>query len=351
MTGEEHHSSGQISLMALGSILIRDRWRIARWAILGGLLVAASVLFRPALYRATASFIPQGTDPDRQGLLRLAGQFGVSLAEGNQGFSPEFYAELLGSRVLLLGIVRDTVHVEELEGQRVAFLDLLEVRDEEEGLREEVGLERLRELIRVSVGRNTNIVTLSVDTRWQSVSLAIASSLVEGVNRFNQRTRQEQAATEREFVEERLALAAAELREAEDRLEEFLRGNRQYASSPELSFERDRLQREVAMRQQVYTSLTESYEEVRIREVRDTPVIMLVQPPSVPATPEPRRRLILGVFGLVLGGFIGVLISLASEMITRRRREGDQDTEEFLSSLTDLRESLRESFRRVQNRS
>jgi len=90
-------------------------------------------------------------------------------------------------------------------------------------------------------------------------------------------TRQSQAAAERGFTEERMAEAQEELRAAENELQRFLQNNRQFQNSPELVFQHDRLQRRVAMRQQVYTSLVQSYEQARIDEVPNTPVITVVE--------------------------------------------------------------------------
>src|SRR3954465_2381204 len=87
---------GEISLFALGTTLLRNRWRIVRWMAVGGLVAAVFALFKPALYVASASFLPQGaTDPSRSGLASLAGQFGVTLPTANQSLSPEVYARLL----------------------------------------------------------------------------------------------------------------------------------------------------------------------------------------------------------------------------------------------------------------
>jgi uncharacterized protein involved in exopolysaccharide biosynthesis len=173
---------------------------------------------------------------------------------------------------------------------------------------------------------------------------------VDGINDFNRRTRQGQASTERKFVESRLAVEASVLRAAEDRLEAFLRNNRQWAGSPDLTFQHDRLQREVLMQQQVFTSLTQSFEEVSIREVRDTPVITVVESPSHPVRPEPRYRAVGVLLGAVLGTMIGALVAFISEALARRRTGMNSDADEFVKALGEFKNELLGRFRRIFRR-
>jgi uncharacterized protein involved in exopolysaccharide biosynthesis len=303
---------------------------------------------KPALYLASASFIPQGADPGRSGLANLAGQFGVVLPSSSQSLSPDFYARLLRSRELLLPIVSDTFAVPEIQKPRIAFLDLIEIKDQPSKRREEKGIRELTKLISATVSKTTGVVEFSVATRWPNVSLAIARKLLSGVDDFNRRTRQEQAAAERKFVEGRLVVAGEDLRAAEDRLEEFLRNNRQFASSPDLSFQRDRLLRNVSLKQQVFTSLTQSYEEVRIREVRDTPVITVIESPAVPTVPEPRGRIVRILLGLLLGGLIGSLFAFMSETMARRRHAGDPTADEFVGALHQMKGDMLGRVKRMR---
>ena len=121
---------------------------------------------------------------------------------------PDFYSSLLTSRVLLTPIARDTFVVQERGGRRIAFLDLFKIDGNSATRRVEEGVRQLQTIVKPSIVRTTGVVEVSVATEWRSVSLAIANDLLTGVNEFNQRTRQGQAAEERKFVEGRLALAA-----------------------------------------------------------------------------------------------------------------------------------------------
>lgn len=339
-------------MLEVGAVLLRRRWHIVRFMFLGAVVAGLWGLSRSQEYVAWASFAPTGVDQSRSGLASLAGQFGVALPTGSQSLSPEFYASLLQSRSLLLPIVRDTFLVEDLGGRRVALLDLFEIGTDAQtlGVREDRGVTRIRKMITAATVKSTGVVTLSVATRWRDVSLAIATKLLNGVNDFNQRTRHEQAAAERKFIEARLALAGQDLRSAEERLRGFLEHNRAISNAPDLVLERDRIQRDVTLRQQVFTSLTQSYEDARLREVRDTPVLTIVEAPSVRAEPEPRGRLKLLILGTALGGIVAAVSALMSEMATRRRGDAQADAEEFVAALREAKGDVLRPVRWVGTR-
>jgi hypothetical protein len=191
----------------------------------------------------------------------------------------------------------------------------------------------LRSMVSVSVARTTGVVEVGVSSKWRSVSLAIARALIDHVNDYNRRTRQQQASSERKFVESRLTVANSDLREAEGRLEQFEQSNRDYARSPSLSLQRDRLSRDVLLRQQVYTSLNQAYEDARIREVRDTPVISMFEEPYVPTHPDPRGRVRRLIVGVLAGAVVGATLALISAAVSRRRKSGDEEAAKLVATL------------------
>ena len=335
----------EISLFALATAVVERRWRVIGWMIFGAAIATAWVLARPAEYTATASFVTQGGDAGRSNLAALAGQFGVSVPAGNSSTSPELYVNLMKSRVILERTLRDTFVVQEMGGRHVAVLDILGIPSSPRSQREEVGVRKLSSWVTASLVKTTGVVTVEVRTAWPSVSLAIASQLIERINEFNQYTRQTQAAAERKFIERRWGLASQDLRQAEDRLEYFLRGNRESSSAPQLVAARERLQRDVVQKQQLYSSLTQSLEEVRIREVRDTPVITVLEPPAVSTVPQSKQRRLKIIAGLILGGLFGVMITLVGDAMNRRRRDGDLEIERFMETIADAKDEILHSVR------
>jgi uncharacterized protein involved in exopolysaccharide biosynthesis len=351
MTTAAEWRDEEISLFAVGNTLLRNRWRIVRWMVLGGIIAGAAVITRKQVFKATASFIPEaGASQPTSSLASLAGQFGVSLSSTSGSQSPDFYIELLQSHTLLKRFLADTFTVQEMGGRRVAFNDLFEIKGESAVAREDNGVDALRGMVTTDITKPTGIVEVSVTTRWPSVSVAIAADLVSAVNDFNNRSRQSQAAAEQKFVEQRISVASSELLAAENRMQAFLEANREIGNSPQLTFEKDRIQREVLLRQQVYSTLMQSYEDVRMRAVRDTPVITPFEAPVLPLRAEARGRLKMGLLGMFLGALIGIALTFISEMFARSRTAMNPDANDFVVTLQEVKGEMLRPVRWVAGR-
>jgi len=177
------------------------------------------------------------------------------------------------------------------------------------------------------------------------VAQQIASHLLEELNRFNLQTRQSQAAAERLFTENRLSEIETQLRAAEDALQRFLERNRDYRNSPLLQFQHDRLERDVQMRQQVYTTLAQAFEEAKIEEVRDTPVLTVIEPPSIALEPDHRGLLIGAVLAIIGALFLSSLWIVGLEFLRLTQAPYEDELRRFAvlkrEALADLRNPLR----------
>lgn len=346
---EADREAEEISLLELVNVLLRHRWKVLGLPVVAALVVVGFTVLSPPSYTADASFMPQlGTGGGQ--LSRLSGvasQFGIDVPSGEAGASPQFYADLVTSRRILSSAVgTEYVVVREGDTIRGDLVEIWEIEAETEARAREAAIGALEERISVSTGTETGMVELSVTTGSPVLSKQVADRLIELVNQFNLEVRQSQAAAQAEFVGERLEKARAELRAAEDSLERFLENNRRFQNSPTLRFEHQRLQRRVSLKEQVVSSLATRYEEAQINEVRNTPVITVVTPPDLPATPDPDRLPLKGVLGLLLGGMVGVFWAFGAEFGRSAREEGREDYREFRS----LREEAARDLRRVGRR-
>jgi uncharacterized protein involved in exopolysaccharide biosynthesis len=332
-----HNEDDEISLMAVGSLLLRWRRMIIALSLIGAVLGLAAGLLSTRVYISAATFIPQGSENGAtSGLALAASQFGIRVPTAGGGWGPPIYVELMHSRTLLEPIALDTVVVTERGGQRAALMDLLEVKAPTAAQRTGRAVSALRNLVTATEDKKLGAVKVTVTTRWPSVSLMLVERLVRGVNQFNLETRKSQATAERQFVEARAGEAERALREMEDRLQAFLQRNRAISSSPELGFERDRLQREVALRQQVYTTLVQNQEEARIREVRDTPVITVLEDPRLPVISESRGTMKKIILGALVGGFIGMAIAFIANAMIAARRDSSEEAQEFFQLVKEI---------------
>lgn len=321
--GPGRGQDGGIHPLEVLAVALRGRRLILVTALIGAVLGVLAARLPPPVFRANGAFTPQ--ESSNQSLSRLAGlagQLGVTVPGAGTTESPEFYQELLGRRAILEPVLASRYETGEQVG---SLLELAEIPGETRAERLDRGLEWFREsALDASVNRNTGVVAFSVETRWPDVSVAAARRILEELQRFNLETRQSQAQAERTFLQARLEEAEVELREAEAGLQVFLQQNRQFANSPELQFRHDRLQRQVTLRQQVYSGLLEAYEQARIQEVRNTPVITVVEEPVRPPRREARGTVAKTLTGLLLGAGLGlclVLFRTATGAVGGRERD------------------------------
>ncbi len=308
---------------------------IVSFALFGAVLALAWGLLTPRHYMSSATFVPQASEAESvSSLAAAASQLGIGLPATGNAWGPPVYAELLESSPLLTAIAADTFVVAEDQGQRRALTDLLKIDGPTPALRLDRAVHALqKDVLAVSTDKNTNSTKVTVTTRWPSVSLALAQELLKAVAQFNLETRRSQAKAEREFVETQVKDAEHNLRTAEDTLQGFLELNRSVTGSPRLEFARDRLQREVGMRQTVYTTLMQSLQQARIREIRDTPVITMLEAPQLPIAAVSRYLAVKILLGGFTGTVIATLLAFLAMIASSARRLPSEDAHEFFGLL------------------
>jgi uncharacterized protein involved in exopolysaccharide biosynthesis len=328
------------SLLTIAAALIRA-WRLLFVAVCfggGSALVYAS--FRQETYTSVTSFIAQsGGDGDLGALRSLAGQFGLPLGGANAGPSADFYAGLVSSDVVLDSIVADSIP-RASEGF-MAIEELLTGSKTASDRRTERAREKSRKAVRASLDRRTNVVTVRVRTTSREGSLRISELLLARVNEVNLRMRQTRARDERRFMEERTQTARVALLVAENDLQAFMERNRDYGT-PRLKFGFERLNRAVSLRQQLLATLEQALEDARLREVRDVPVITVLQPPSSLIRPDPQGRLTALVLGVLISLLFGGAFVIVRLFLERRFARDDEAVADALASVACTRNEFRE---------
>lgn len=330
------------SLVGLTNLLLRRRRLVFATPAALVVLVALLTLVWPRSYTSHTALLHHSETPGLQGIAALAAQYGLSVPGTEGELSPEFYSELLSSSDVLGAAVTTPYFVDE-EGDTEAqdLVAIWDVGGATKAIQREKASERLRRHTYVRVDRETGTVRFSVVTRSPTLSHGVATRLLELLHQFNVEKRQSQARAEREFAESRVAEARDSLRAAEEKLGTFIEENRRYGSSPQLTFEAERLQREVDLREQLLETLSQAYEQARLDEVRDTPQFTVVEGPSLPARPDRRGLLLRSMLAAVAGLAIGVFLALAAEMLASSRTSDSVEYGELHSNLRATAADLR----------
>lgn len=326
----------QISILAIAGLLLRHLRVLVMVPFTTVVVAVAITIVVGRKQVAESAFIPQTGDAAGSRLSGLAAQFGFTLPTAGRGESAPFFARVLTSRELLAEAIMSEYRFEHTRFGRTDtmagnLIDLYGITGATTDEQLKSATKRLAKDIRASVNLETNIVTLATRTPWPALSIQLNNRLLELLNNFNLERRQTVAAAERTFVESRLREARQDLLAAEAELEAFLEGNRSF-QTPHLTFERSRLQRNVDLRHQVFTALAQAYEQARIEEVRNTPIIMVLERPERSTSPAPRLLLILLVSG-VLGTLVALTIITGKEYLAWRKKVAPDEFREFQRSV------------------
>jgi uncharacterized protein involved in exopolysaccharide biosynthesis len=306
-------ADGLLLTRLLGSAL-RHRFLVLGLAFAASAFVIAG-LFTKREWQSTSGFVTQSAGKLPGNLSGLAAQFGVSLPTGpDAAQSPSFYAEMLKARTLLEQLALSKFdYVGEHGRMRGDLYQIYETPGTGLGRRETM-MQRLTKDVDVVFAPRTGIIRLSVTAPSPELAQAMNARLIELLVAFNTNVRRSQAGQERQYAQTQMEVARGQLREAEESLEAFQQGNASYNYSERLKLQAGRLQREVAHRQSIYSSLAQAYEQARLDEVRDTPAISVVEPPELPALPKPRRIAVRAPLAFILGGLVGLILAMLLEL-------------------------------------
>lgn len=341
-----------ITIISLLNVLLRHKGILIVIPAVAFAFVMVSSLMKPAEYTADATFMPQGGSGTPNRISGLAAQLGVAIGGGasSESLSLQFYSDLITSRELLREVATHTFAFQSPTDGGVKHSGTLvelyepEAETSEGRIRQVVGM--LNQNVTATADPLIGVVSVTVRAPWPELAVLINRRLLDLVNDFNLRRRQSQARAEREFTQSSLAKAQRELSAAEQELQRFLQQNRQFAQSPQLSFERLRLQRMVEQQQQITSALAISFAQSQIAEVRNTPVVTVIDQPEHSARRVPRSLLTAGIIALILGFFAAALLALAVDYYGAQKEANPDDFAEFQR----LRRSAISRFGRITGR-
>ncbi|WP_263784990.1 Wzz/FepE/Etk N-terminal domain-containing protein [Salinibacter grassmerensis] len=338
-----------MSLLDILLVLARHKPLIVRTVLVFALLGVTYALLAPEKFKSEARVVreaqtegggdlPGGISPGA-----LSG-FGISLGGSASGLTPAAFPDVLQSREVRLAVVRDTFRFPDA-GQPMTYVDYMNrpagplstvmnytlwlpwtlksaLRDAISGSPapagttdagepmipsedEDAALKSVSEKISASVNEETGLMTISVTAGGPQLASAFAESFLDHFTTRVREIRTEKVRERLQFVEGRFVEAEQELEAAEDELAQFLERN-QNPTTATLQFRRDRLQRQVRFKEELYSSLQSQLTQTRLDLQRRQPVVTVVEK-SVPPMQRsaPKRTQIVLIF-FALGGALGI---------------------------------------------
>jgi uncharacterized protein involved in exopolysaccharide biosynthesis len=308
---------------------VARRWA---WLVIAPLLAmgagSLAAIVWPKTWTATTSFVPEqalgsnntsilGALGGLGSLLGDAGGGAAALSRLKDGPSAEFFADVLTSQEVLSATLRAQFVDATAGGKKRALIDLIDVDGPTPERRFGNGMRKLKKKVLVVVSRKSSIINLSVTLRDPALSAAVANHMLNLLNKFNLERRQRASTEQRRFAETRLAVAKKELDAAEKIRQDFLDSNRTYYESPRLLAVYDQIDRSVRVKEGILIGLTKTFEDSRVAEVRDTPLLTVVDVATVPDRPL-QRPMLWGGLAAAVGLLLGVVAVIFAALSDHR---------------------------------
>jgi len=322
----------------LFEIVWPHRKRIA--LITSGVTVGAAIFAFLAMHHA---YVAQTTILPDVDMMNMAGKMGslqqlASLAGvGGAIVSPsQLYPDILMSERVLKGVIYHKYRTESFPYE-VNLIQFYKRDDEDSVYNYEQCLKDLRrDIIAIDVDRKTTIITLTVTTSQKQLSADIANQITAELDDYQRNFRQTNASEQRKFLEQRLVEVKDELARAEERLKEFQEKNRRTEQSPQLQLEQGRLSRDVELNSTLFIQLTSQYELAKLDEIKNTPVVQVLDAARVPSEKSrtgKRRIFVLGA------AFLSFLFSSGWYVLLHWLNELRSENEDFAHIYGALEES------------
>ncbi|MCS3626921.1 uncharacterized protein involved in exopolysaccharide biosynthesis [Salinibacter ruber] len=338
----------EVSLLDILLVLARHKTLIVRTVLVFTLLGVTYAVLASEEFTSEARVVREaqqesGGLPSGIPSGALSG-LGISLGGASSGLTPAAYPDVLQSREVRLAVVRDTFRFPDAE-RSMTYVDyvnrpagpLTTVLDYTLWLpwtlkgavgsaisgspapagtteageplipskKEDEALKTVGNMISASVDEETGLMTISVTAGGPQIASDLTESFLDHFSTRVREIRTEKVRERLEFVEERFEEAEQELEQAEERLAQFLERN-QNPTTATLQFRRDRLQRQVSFKEQLYSELQSQLTQTRLDLQRRQPVVTVVETPVPPMNRSAPQRTLIVTFSILAGAFIGV---------------------------------------------
>lgn len=310
-------------------------------------------LFAPPTYRSTAWVVPESQTDRPEGLPGLGGGLaalqglGINLGGLSAGLSTDAYPEILKGRDVRKAVVRDTFQlpgrdttgtlVDYYVGEKGPVKIAVETLKGWMGIappdsirtgryptwQEEAAMRILAEQVTAYNSPDTGLMKISVDTEDPRLSVQVVNSFVEHLSNHVHTIRTRKARQNVQFIRSRFQEAGEELSAAEQQLAEFVDRN-QNINTAQLRTKRERLERQVQFKTDLYSELQAQLTQSEIDLKRSEPVITIVEEPVPPLEPTSPQRVVIVILSIFGGLIVGIVLALIRAYFREENMSGER---------------------------
>ena len=246
----------------------------------------------------------------------LASNFGFNMPENTQSFHiPDVVkSRLIANKVLSnKWLSKDGINISLYklwEMDQPSWLNLIKKAEIDSSYMNEKAISKFNKHVDVLQDRLTGLITITTRFKDPSISARIANYIGYQVQSYIQKENSAQSTREKQFISDRLSIVKSELESSEILLKDFKERNRGYDESPELFMIFSRIFREVEAKKQLYLTLEQQLELARIDEVKQSPILHILDHAVESSRKSSPNRLMFLVIFFFSGLFLSSLLAI-----------------------------------------
>jgi len=286
-------------------ILLRD-WKIIVFftAMVGFVTLIYLLFFANPVFKAHLTILPTAEEAGTfSSLSVLANDLGVDIPGTKVKINtPQIYQRIIASQHMT-----DQLAKREYRGRKSpraqTLQEVLGIKAKDPSLEEYFLHEAVHALIKMPLSLKEGTLDIIVTFKDPDIAAQIANNIVDVLDDYNKYFRKSKARNNREYLDKQLADARDELKKAEQKFISFRENNRQVRSSPSLQQELNRMSRAVKLQEEIFLVITKEHEKAKLQEIKDIPIIDIVEksrPPAIKSNSRTRFLLASVAFGMFL---------------------------------------------------
>lgn len=313
------------SLLSLIPVIFQNWKAIAKFTAVVTILTGAITFIIPNKYSSTTVILPDiellNLAQKFGGLQDIASSIGLNLGVTSPS---QLYPDILVSEEILKKVIYKSYRTKAFD-KPCNLIEYWGFQTDDSLLNYEYCLKKLREgVIEIDVNKKTSIITLSVLTTEPQLSADIANEITTQLDNYQRLFRRTNASEQRVFIEKRLDEVQTELTASEEKLKSFREKNRRITDSPNLMLEEGRLGRVVDLNTAVFVELTKQYELVKLDEIKNTPVVQVLDYARPAGTKSSPKRRIIVTIAFLVGAFFSSCWYVGVDYFNQRKSKHEE---------------------------